>query len=104
MGPRDPKSTVLTPVEEAMIIEYRQRTLLPLDDVLGCLKDSIPKLTRSSFRSFSKRSYKGRNVIERCFCRLEDFRRAATRCDKLAGNFLAAVLLAAIVDYWINWV
>jgi transposase-like protein len=48
MGPRDPKSTVLTPVEEAMIVEFRQRTLLPLDDVLGCLKDAIPKLTRSS--------------------------------------------------------
>ena len=48
MGPRNPKSTVLTPVEEAMIVEFRRRTLLPLDDVLGCLKDSIPKLTRSS--------------------------------------------------------
>ena len=48
MGPRDPKSTVLTPVEEAMIVEFRRRTLLPLDDVLGCLKDSIPELTRSS--------------------------------------------------------
>jgi transposase-like protein len=48
MGPRDPKSTVLTSVEEAMIIEFRRRTLLPLDDVLGCLKDSIPRLTRSS--------------------------------------------------------
>lgn len=48
MGPRDPKSTVLTPVEEAIIVEFRRRTLLPLDDVLGCLKDSIPKLTRSS--------------------------------------------------------
>jgi hypothetical protein len=45
MGPRDPKSTVLTPVEEAMIVEFRRRTLLPLDDVLGCLKDSIPELT-----------------------------------------------------------
>ena len=31
-----------------MIVEFRQRTLLPLDDVLGCLKDTIPKLTRSS--------------------------------------------------------
>ena len=48
MGPRNPMSTVLTPVEEAMIVEFRRRTLLPLDDVLGCLKDSIPKLTRSS--------------------------------------------------------
>ena len=45
---------------------------------------------------------KGRNVIERCFCRLKDFRRVATRYDKLARNFLAAVHLAAVVAYWIN--
>ncbi|MFL9828632.1 IS481 family transposase [Rhodoplanes sp. SY1] len=48
MGPRKPRSTVLTPVEEAMIVEFRRRTLLPLDDVLGCLRESIPRLTRSS--------------------------------------------------------
>jgi hypothetical protein len=48
MGPRDPCSTVLTPVEEAMIVAFRQRTLLPLDDVMGCLREIIPKLTRSS--------------------------------------------------------
>ena len=48
MGPRNPKSTVLSPVEEAMIVEFRRRTLLPLDDVLGCLMHTIPKLTRSS--------------------------------------------------------
>ena len=48
MGPQDPRSTVLTPVEEAMIVAFRQRTLLPLDDVMGCLRDQIPKLTRSS--------------------------------------------------------
>ncbi|WP_430642593.1 transposase [Bradyrhizobium paxllaeri] len=43
--------------------------------------------------------YKSRNVIERCFCRLKDFRRVATRYDKLARNFLAAVHLAAIAAY-----
>jgi hypothetical protein len=48
MGPSAPHSTVLTPIEEAMIIEFQRRTLLPLDDVLGCLRDSIPRLTRSS--------------------------------------------------------
>jgi transposase-like protein len=48
MGPSNPHSTVLTPAEEAIIVEFRRRTLLPLDDVLGCLRDSIPKLTRSS--------------------------------------------------------
>jgi len=48
MGPRDGRSTVLTPIEEAMIVAFRQRTLPPLDDVMGCLRDRIPKLTRSS--------------------------------------------------------
>ena len=48
MGPSSPHSTVLTRVEEARVIEFRRRPLLPLDDVLGCLRDSIPKLTRSS--------------------------------------------------------
>ena len=48
MGPRDPRSTILSPAEEAMIVEFRRRTLLPLDDVMGCLRDSIPKLTRSA--------------------------------------------------------
>jgi hypothetical protein len=43
MGPRNPMSTVLTPVEETMIVEFRRRTLLPLDDVLGCRR--IPGLT-----------------------------------------------------------
>ena len=48
MGPRSPHRTVLTVVEEAILLEFRRRTLLPLDDVLGCLRESIPKLTRSS--------------------------------------------------------
>jgi transposase-like protein len=48
MGPRRPTSTVLSCAEEAVIVEFRRRTLLPLDDVLGCLRESIPSLTRSS--------------------------------------------------------
>ena len=39
--------------------------------------------------------YRQRNQVERFFCRLKHFRRVATRFDKLARNFLAAVLLAA---------
>ena len=31
----------LTEAEEAIIVEFRRRTLLPLDDVLGCFKDQI---------------------------------------------------------------
>jgi transposase-like protein len=48
MGPRRPRSTVLTEAEEAIVVEFRRRTLLPLDDVLGCLREAIPALTRSA--------------------------------------------------------
>jgi transposase InsO family protein len=48
MGPRQPHSSVLTEAEEAIVVEFRRRTLLPLDDVLGCLRGTIPQLTRSA--------------------------------------------------------
>jgi len=48
MGSRDPRSTVLRSTEEVMIVEFRRRTPLPLDDVMGCLRDAIPTLSRSA--------------------------------------------------------
>jgi transposase-like protein len=48
MGPSRPKSTVLAEIEEAIVVEFRRRTLLPLDDVLGCLRQTIPALSRSA--------------------------------------------------------
>src|SRR5918993_2817216 len=45
MGPRRPRSSVLTEAEEAIVVEFRRRTLLPLDDVLGCLREAIPALS-----------------------------------------------------------
>jgi transposase len=50
---------------------------------------------------YDKARYRWRHQIENAFCRLKDFRRIATRYDKLAANFLSAVALAAIVAYWI---
>jgi transposase len=45
-------------------------------------------------------AYKDRNRIERMWCRLKDWRRIATRYDKLARNFLSAAHLAAIFTCW----
>jgi transposase len=45
--------------------------------------------------------YRNRNAVERAFCRLKDFRRIATRYDRLARNFLAAVQLTATICYWL---
>ena len=51
--------------------------------------------------SFAKRLYKLRWRIENAFNRLKDFRRIATRFDKLARNYLASVCLAAVLVWWI---
>lgn len=48
MGPREVKSSVLTQEQEALIVAFRKHTLLPLDDCLYALQESIPCLTRSS--------------------------------------------------------
>ena len=50
---------------------------------------------------FSKRLYKLRWRIEAAFNRLKDFRRIATRYDRLARNYLASVCLAAALAWWI---
>jgi len=47
-GPREPKSTVLSIEEEAVVVALRRYTLLPLDDCLYALQPTIPHLTRSS--------------------------------------------------------
>ena len=50
---------------------------------------------------FSPFIYRNRNAIESMFGRLKNFRRIATRYDRLADNFLAALCLAATVSYWL---
>jgi transposase InsO family protein len=47
-GPKEPRSTVLSIEEEAVIVAFRRYTLLPLDDCLYALQPTIPHLTRSS--------------------------------------------------------
>jgi transposase len=48
-----------------------------------------------------RKAYRRRNVIERLFCRLKNWRRIATRYDRLATNYLSAVALVAALIAWI---
>ena len=48
MGPSKPRSTVLTPEQEALVVAFRKHTLLPLDDCLYALQATVPALTRSA--------------------------------------------------------
>jgi transposase len=67
----------------------------------GAIPNIPPKANRTWKCRFSPQLYRGRNAIERMFARIKDFRRIATRYDKIATNFLAAIVLAAAVIYWL---
>jgi len=60
------------------------------------------KANRKTLFPFDAELYRSRNIIERTFCRIKDFRGIATRYDKLARNFLAAVCLVTALCFWIN--
>jgi len=51
---------------------------------------------------YDRDAYKARNLVERLWCRLKDWRRIATRYDKLATNYMAGVFLAASLTFWCN--
>jgi transposase len=57
------------------------------------------KANQPSNPFFDREAYRQRNKAERCINRLKQFRRVATRYEKRAVNYLAMVLLAAIIDW-----
>jgi transposase len=59
------------------------------------------KANRKSPRTYDRHLYKERHLIENFFAKLKQFRAIATRYDKTARNFLAAVYLAASA-IWLN--
>src|ERR687889_560015 len=115
MGPREPRSTVLTPEEEAVIVAFRRHTLLPLDDCLYALQPTIPHPKRSRFKPYpigyfhldiaEVHTEEGRLYLFVAIDRTSKFafvelHEKATR--RVAGNFLRA--LAAAVPYKIHTV
>ena len=60
-----------------------------------------PKSNRKIQREYDQELYKARHLIENFFAKLKQYRAIATRYDKTARNFLAAVHLAATV-IWLN--
>jgi len=65
-------------------------------------KAVIPsKANRKKPRKLDRHLYAARHLIENFFAKLKQYRAIATRYDKTARNFLAAVYLAASV-IWLN--
>lgn len=54
-----------------------------------------PRSNRLESREYDKHIYKERNVIERTFNKLKQFRRIATRYEKTITNYMALLHLAA---------
>ena len=54
-----------------------------------------PRRTRTDQRDYDRDLYQARHLIEHFFCKLKQFRAIATRYDKTARSFLAAIHLAA---------
>lgn len=77
-----------------------QRVLEPLKQA-GKHAVIPPKANRKEQRDYDKELYKERHLIENFFAKLKQFRAIATRYDKTARNFLAAIHLVATV-IWLN--
>ena len=80
---------------------YDSNAIRDLIERQGAVPNIPSKANRRWKSCFSKTLYKGRNAVERMFGRFKDYRRIATRYDKLATNFLGAIYLAAAVTWWL---
>ena len=91
-----------------VILGRRNRTRLiryDKDPYYGREAGAIPVIpgrrNRKRTIRYDKQRYRGRHLVENAFCRLKDFRRVATRYDKLAANFLSTVALATAIAFWL---
>ena len=77
-----------------------KRVIEPLAEV-GKTVVIPPKTNRVKPREYDRELYKARHLIENFFAWMKQFRAIATRYDKTARNFLAAVLLVGSLA-WLN--
>lgn len=62
------------------------------------IRYSIPRKENEKHRGkFDKATYCQGNLVERCFNRLKQFRRVATRYEKNAANYMAMLTLASVI-------
>ena len=85
------------PAANALVADrgYDSDAILALAKGRGCDAHIPSTARRRVHRSVPPELYRKRNLVERFFCKLKQFRRIATRFDKLARNYLAALHLAA---------
>jgi transposase len=77
-----------------------ERVIQPLEQA-GKSVVIPPRSNRKNPRAYDEALYEARHLIENFFARLKQYRAIATRYDKTARNFLAAIYLAASI-VWLN--
>lgn len=81
--------------------EYDAQAIIDLVRKRGNHAHIPTQRNRMAQRTIDPALYKKRNVVERYFCKLKHFLSVATRFDKLARNFLAAIILA-LARIWLR--
>ena len=76
----------------------RLQPLLPSADIKPCIPG---RANRKEPIAYDTELYKNRNLIERMFGRLKDWRRIAIRYDRCAHTFYSAICIAATVIFWL---
>lgn len=74
---------------------YDSDSLIDTITATGAQAVIPPRANRTEPRPYDRHLYKGRNLVERFFCRIKHFRRIATRYDKLDRRYEAFIAIAA---------
>jgi transposase len=100
--PAEPLIRSIKPAQKLLADKAYDRAALRLWLNKRGTKPVIPnKSNRKQPFSFDRKSCKQRHLIENAFCRLKDFRRIATRHDRLARNVMASIYLVSAIVWWI---
>lgn len=75
---------------------YDADTLIATIQEAGATAVIPPRSNRLRPRAWDRHRYRARHLIENLFARLKQFRRLATRYDKLAAQFAAFITLASL--------
>lgn len=94
-----PDGTEATMIADKGYDSDEYRAALKAKGLTACIP---PRKRRTSPATYCKTQYKQRHKVENMFGKLKDWRRIATRYDRRADVFMAAITLAAIVIWWLQ--
>jgi transposase len=105
-----PRSRPVTLIADKAYSHPSTRTALRSRRIRTVIPERVDQVAHRAARGshggrppgFDPETYKARNVIERAFGRLKQWRGIATRYDKHARNYRAGIILGAIVLFWLR--